>query len=287
MLHTMTINGFRFQMEQWGDSGEPFILLHGLASTRHMFDLVAPLLADTFTVYAPDQRGHGESGKPETGYDFGTICADLDAWVDALAVSRPFRLAGHSWGAYTALHYAATRPERVSRLFLIDGGVAAIRDRFGVTWPEAEARMAPHSFAGVTRAALETMIQERWLGDAYRPELLPLALSIFDTSDPDQVRAWLPRDQHLQIAHALWAYDPLAGFARLSAPTTAIVALQGDAPEPVIADAVEAALAACPALDVCWMEHTIHDIPWQRPAELAAILRAGAGDAPPVHPHGG
>ncbi len=272
VLH-VNAGGLHFAVQQWGQGGKPLVLLHGLASTSHMFDLVAPLLVDEYTVFAPDQRGHGDSDKPATDYDFDTVCADLDALADALNIPRPFRLVGHSWGAYTALHYAATRPSAVSKLFLIDGGVAPISDRFGATWEEAESRMAPNSFAGVNREALEIMIRERWLGAAYRPELLPLALSIFDTSDPDQVRAHLPRAQHLQIAHALWQYDPLADFSILRTPVMAIVAVQGSERDPVVQVSAEAALDACASLQIHWLEDTIHDVPWQRPRELAALLR--------------
>jgi pimeloyl-ACP methyl ester carboxylesterase len=42
-----------------------------LASAATIWNLVAPLLAEhSYWVIALDQRGHGESGKPETGYDF-------------------------------------------------------------------------------------------------------------------------------------------------------------------------------------------------------------------------
>ena len=54
------------------------MLLHGLASTHRIWDLVAPLLAQDFSVVALDQRGHGESAKPDSGYDFGTVAADLN-----------------------------------------------------------------------------------------------------------------------------------------------------------------------------------------------------------------
>lgn len=269
----VAVDGLRLQVEIWGGDRPPLVLLHGLASTRRMFALIAPLLADTFTVIAPDQRGHGESDKPDAGYDFDTVCADLDGLLAALGVNRPIRLAGHSWGAYTALHYAASRPGAVSRLTLIDGGLIPVRERFGETWAEAEARMAPHSFAAVNRAALEEMIRERWLGPAFRPELLPLALSIFDTSNPAQVRAHLPRAQHLQIAHALWAYDPVADLARLDCPTTALVSALGSGSEAPAQASIVRAHAIRPSLDVVWMEDTIHDAPWQRPAEVAAHLR--------------
>ncbi|MFN8379946.1 MAG: alpha/beta hydrolase [Anaerolineae bacterium] len=266
-------NGVRLCVETWGEGDEPFVLLHGLASTQHMFDLVAPLLADSYYVIAPDQRGHGKSDKPASGYDFDTICADVDGLVEALGLPQPFRLAGHSWGAYSVLRYAATRPERVSKLFLIDGGLVAIRDRAGATWDEAAVRMAPPLYKDRTQADIERMIREDWLGPDFRPELMPLVLSVFDTSDPSQVRAWLPRDQHLQIAHALWAYDPLVDFASLQVPTLAINTVQGPERDPVVVAATKAALAACETLQIHWMDDTIHDVPWQRPAELAALLR--------------
>jgi pimeloyl-ACP methyl ester carboxylesterase len=268
----VNVRGLRFSVQRRGQ-GEPFVLLHGLASTRKMFALVAPLLEPEYTVIAPDQRGHGESDKPAGGYDFESICADLDGLAEALGIRTPFRLAGHSWGAYTALHYAATRPHAVSRLFLIDGGVASIRDRFGATWEEAEAKMAPHSFDGVTRDMLEQFIRERWLGAAFRPELLPLALSIFDTSNPAQVRAHLPREQHLQIVRALWEYAPLADFTMLRIPARAILAVQDTQRDPVNQASADAAQEACPSLEVRWLNDTIHDVPWQRPRELAALLR--------------
>ncbi len=72
------IGAVRLYVREWGDpSDPPLVLLHGLASTSHMFDLIAPALAEQFHVIAPDQRGHGLSDKPSTGYDFETIAADL------------------------------------------------------------------------------------------------------------------------------------------------------------------------------------------------------------------
>ena len=85
----------------WG--GEWLVLLHGLASQAHIWDLVAPLLIDSFRVIAIDQRGHGLSDKPDSGYDWATVTADLDAILNALNASP----IGRCW---PAIRGAATSP---------------------------------------------------------------------------------------------------------------------------------------------------------------------------------
>ena len=70
------------------------------------------MLSQQFRVVAIDQRGHGETFKPETGYDFDTVVSDLHTFMDALDISSPI-IVGHSWGADVALEYAV--PIRDSR----------------------------------------------------------------------------------------------------------------------------------------------------------------------------
>src|SRR5690349_490468 len=116
-----------FHYREWSSRGVPLILIHGLASQSHIFDLVAPLLArNKFRVIAFDQRGHGQSIKPEAGFDFQTVSEDLVALLDSLKIRRAI-LAGHSWGGNVALYFAATFPERVRGLVLIDGGFLDIQ----------------------------------------------------------------------------------------------------------------------------------------------------------------
>src|SRR5205823_10946826 len=80
----VSLRGLRFHYRDWGGRGRPLVLLHGLASTARIWDLVAPLLAARYRVVALNQRGHGESDKPDDGYDFATITGDLAAFLDAL-----------------------------------------------------------------------------------------------------------------------------------------------------------------------------------------------------------
>jgi pimeloyl-ACP methyl ester carboxylesterase len=74
-----------------------------------------PALARHFQVIAVDQRGTGLSGKPQDGYDTGTLAADLVALMDALGHQR-FAMAGHDTGMWIGYALAADHPDRLDRL---------------------------------------------------------------------------------------------------------------------------------------------------------------------------
>jgi pimeloyl-ACP methyl ester carboxylesterase len=98
-----------------GGDGPPLLLVHGWPQTWYAWRLIMPALARDFQVIAPDQRGTGLSGKPEDGYDTGTLAADLAALMDALG-HRQFAVAGHDTGMWIGYALAADHPGRVGRL---------------------------------------------------------------------------------------------------------------------------------------------------------------------------
>ena len=98
-----------------GGDGPPLLLVHGWPQTWYAWRLIMPALARSFSVVAPDQRGTGLSGKPEDGYDTGTLAADLVALMDALGHQR-FAVAGHDTGMWIGYALAADHPGRVDRL---------------------------------------------------------------------------------------------------------------------------------------------------------------------------
>ena len=98
-----------------GGDGPPLLLVHGWPQTWYAWRLVMPALARHFLVVAPDQRGTGLSGRPEDGYDTGTLAADLAALMDALG-HRRFAVAGHDTGMWIGYALAADHPDRVARL---------------------------------------------------------------------------------------------------------------------------------------------------------------------------
>ena len=220
---------------------------------------------------APDQRGHGLSDKPTYGYDFESVSRDLDNLLDAYDLEQAL-VFGHSWGAYTTLYYAASRPERISKAGLIDGGIRPLSDLYPI-WAEAERQMSPPIYAHRTIEDIEQMIEFDWLGSAYRPELLPLALACYDTDDPNDVQAHLNRANHMQIAESIWNMRPYQDYLRIECPILIVNAIApGQLTNSQITAYVAEAEQMISSVQTVWMPNTIHDIPWHRPDELLNIM---------------
>ena len=140
-------DGLTLHARDWGGSGQPVVLLHRLASNARIWDRVrVPPGRAGLRVVAIDQRGHGASDQPSSGYDFACVVRDLDAALAALELERPV-LAGHSWGANVALQLAAGRPGAVAGLALVDGALTGVAAWAGATregpaagWPRPGSR---------------------------------------------------------------------------------------------------------------------------------------------------
>jgi len=129
---TVTANGLSFAVKCWNTSPSkkrPVILaIHGWLDNAASFDLLAPLLKN-FTVLAVDLCGHGKSSHRPEGvpYYFVDYVADGFYVANALGLDE-FILLGHSLGANIATTMAATMPERIKALLLIEGFGPATRD---------------------------------------------------------------------------------------------------------------------------------------------------------------
>src|SRR5512139_2384675 len=108
---------------RWGDDGTgrpPALLLHGTGFVADVWDEVARELASTYTVYALDRRGHGESHKPAgNGYHFLDYAEDVRRVIEALDLRDIYGI-GHSAGATDLLLAAKLLPGRFSRLFVME-----------------------------------------------------------------------------------------------------------------------------------------------------------------------
>ena len=94
------------------------MFLHAYADSWFSYGRVLPLLPHRYRALAPDQRGHGESGKPERGYATDDFSADVDAFMDTLAIEGA-TLVGDSSGGLIAQRVALDYPRRVGRLVLL------------------------------------------------------------------------------------------------------------------------------------------------------------------------
>ena len=117
--HRVIANGLDLHYLEWGAAdAPPLVLLHGLTGHAHIWEWMAPSLAERYHVYAPDQRGHGDSQHADT-YATADYVADVVALAAHWGIER-FPLIGLSMGGHNALAFAAAHPDRVTQLCAID-----------------------------------------------------------------------------------------------------------------------------------------------------------------------
>ena len=100
--------------------GPPVVLLHGWPQTWWEWRHVIPELSKDYTVIAPDLRGLGDSSRPFDGYDKMTVANDVWKLVSEELGHSSFLLVGHDWGGPTAYALAASHPEAVEKLVILD-----------------------------------------------------------------------------------------------------------------------------------------------------------------------
>ena len=103
----------------WGGAGKPLVLLAGLGDTAHLYGGLAPRLAGRFRVAGLTRRGHGRSGRPESGYDLDTFVQDIRRFLDTLDIERSI-LVGHSFAGLEMPHFAIQYPHRVEAIVYLD-----------------------------------------------------------------------------------------------------------------------------------------------------------------------
>lgn len=272
----LEVGGLDLHYRDWGGEGRPLVLLHGLASTCHIFDRVAPLLAEGLHVLALDQRGHGESAKPEQGYGFDEVTADLAAFLDALKLERPI-IAGHSWGGNVALQFAADFPERPAALVLIDGGFLDIQANPEMSWERTRELMAPPRLAGMPLAEFKERIQG-WVGPMRSPLAEDAVLANMEILPDGTIRPRLSFERHMLILRALWEQRPPQLYPLVRCPVLMIPAAMPhrDDAEKAMLDRkrmnVEIAQDLLAQSETVWFDETVHDIPLQRPERLAQVI---------------
>lgn len=103
-----------------GGSGPPVLLLHGYPQSLAMWHELAPRLAESHTVVAPDLRGYGDSPAPPDGdYSFRAMAADQVAVMAELGWPT-FSVIGHDRGARTAHRMALDHPHVLDRVAILD-----------------------------------------------------------------------------------------------------------------------------------------------------------------------
>jgi pimeloyl-ACP methyl ester carboxylesterase len=105
----------------WGGSGPPLILLHGLGDSPCLFEGIADSLQKNFRIVAYSKRGHGYSEAIDSIYDTATLAEDLKILLDSLSVEKA-NLLGWSMGGNEITEFAIRYPERTDKLIYLESG---------------------------------------------------------------------------------------------------------------------------------------------------------------------
>jgi pimeloyl-ACP methyl ester carboxylesterase len=149
-----------------GGAGPVLVLLHGLGNSSLVWRRVIPALTQEFRVVVPDLPGFGHSD-PVPGHPLLRIYAHVvEALCDAVAPDDQVALVGNSVGGAVAMRVALDRPDRVSRLVLVDP--AGVGHGVPIWWRLARFEAAVRVLATPALLATPRPVLERIVGQAYR-----------------------------------------------------------------------------------------------------------------------
>lgn len=261
----------RLAADVWLGTGTPFLLLHGLASNRNLWHPVAELLhAAGHHVAAIDLRGHGESEKPTSGYDFASMADDVVGAVCALGMDRPV-LVGQSYGGNLVLETAARHRRATRAIAAVDGAILDLHARWPA-WAGCLQAMSPPDL-DLTFDELRSAIARGTKG--WPAGSVEALLACYQRGPEGEASARLSRERHLAILRSMWEQRPAEVFAGLRVPALLLPCDTGDdAWTAHKLEAVAAAERASERVRVSWFT-AAHDVHLQHPDQVAdALLRA-------------
>jgi len=111
----------KLEVLDWDGTGRPLLLLAGSGNTAHIYDDIAPKLAEKYHVLGITRRGFGASSSPGSGYTADRLGDDVVAVLDALKVVHPV-LVGHSIAGEELSSVGTRYPARIAGLVYLDAG---------------------------------------------------------------------------------------------------------------------------------------------------------------------
>ena len=111
----------KLEVLDWGGNGRPLVLLAGSGNTAHVYDDIAPKLAEKYHVLGITRRGFGRSSSPVSGYTADRLGDDVVSVLGALKMVQPV-LVGHSIAGEELSSVGARYPARIAGLVYLDAG---------------------------------------------------------------------------------------------------------------------------------------------------------------------
>jgi pimeloyl-ACP methyl ester carboxylesterase len=245
-------------------SGEPLVLIHGLATTHAIWNAVVPELSRSRRLLMVDVPGFGASAPAGPGFELEAVADRIARGLAARHVRRPFDVVGHSLGAAVALTLAAARPDTVRRVVLVaPAGLAP----FPRTLSRALSVAAEPLLAA--RRALAPLTDIDW----GRRLLLGFAAADGARIPPSQARAMVQASASAQrTGEALATITAVDLRVLLAAARVPVGVIWGAQDRTVPVRYADAVRAARPDAAVVLLERAGHVAMIERPRAFAAAL---------------
>jgi non-heme chloroperoxidase len=256
--------GLRVHYAEQGDrEGEAIVFLHAYVDSWFSYSRVLPLLSPSYHAFAPDQRGHGDSDKPQCCYTADDYAADVDAFMEAVGIEKA-TLVGDSSGGLIAQRVALDYPHRVSRLVLIGAPTTLVNNETVVELGEVilalEDPISPEFVREFVVGMIHHPVPEEFLERAVSESLKVPA------------RVW-----HEYYDGVMLTVDDTARLGEIVAPT---LILWGERDSLLPREEQEWRAAAIPDATLRVYPETGHLAHWVRPEwvvrDLEAFIRGGS-----------
>jgi len=253
--------GVTLRCTERAGGGDALLLLHGYSDSGRSFEPILPALPCDLRLLAPDQRGHGDSDRPEGGYAIADLAADAAALLDAAGV-RTATVVGHSMGSFVAQQLTLDRPERVARLVLIGA--------------------APHGAGDAVKeltreiAAFTDPVSEEFVRGFQTSTLhAPVPEAFFEGVVAESCK--LPARVWRAVAEGICGFDVRERLRAIACPTL-VVWGRHDAIFGL--DEQERLMASIPGAELRVYEDAGYSPHWEQPAPFARDLAEFLGRAP-------
>jgi esterase len=239
----------------------PVVLLHGLMGFAANWGKVWPELYTARLVLVLDQRGHGRSPKPRTGYSPSDYARDLLALLDQLGWKK-VHVVGHSMGGRVALRFASLHPGRTASLTMEDSGADARPER--VRWIQDLLASVPTPFR--SRENAKSFFAETFRDDPMTGGFLHANLE----QAADGTLDWrFHAPGMIETVETGRATDAMREFTELKAPTLLV---RGSRSKEFPAGEAKVMAAARANVELVTIEGAGHYVHAEKPAEFNRAL---------------